>query len=425
MTLREPGYRDRLADSALARLLSVMGAVSVEGPKWCGKTWTSLSRGESVYFVADPTGNFRNRELAALDPASALAGAAPHVIDEWQEIPALWDAVRFAVDRTQERGRFILTGSSAPRKDQTSHSGTGRVARLRMRPMSLFESGEADGRAGLARLLEGQEIAAAAGQLTLAEVAGLVVRGGWPGAVSLNARDAQLVAGAYVDELVDSDISAVDGVRRDPVKVRALVDSLARNAATTATMESLRRDMAEAGETVAESTLRDYLTALGRLYVLESIPAWTPALRSPIRLRQAPKRMLVDPSLAAVALGADVAGLKAEPKTLGLLFESLVLRDLLVYAQALGAQVRHYRDNAGLEVDAIIVMPGGQWIGIEIKLGFTQVDKAAQSLLRLKRKMADGGHPEPTALAVVVGVGSFARRRDDGVEVVPVDLFGP
>lgn len=426
MTLRPAGYRDRLVDPQIERLRSAIGAISIEGPRWCGKTWTSLNHAESAYFVADPTAGFRNREVARLDLTAALAGPEPHLIDEWQEVPGLWDAVRFEVDQGAGRGRFILTGSSMPADDTTTHTGIGRIGRVALRPMSLVESGDSTGEVSLSHVMAGAPVTVAASTLTLPRVAELVVRGGWPGALDLTVAQAADLARSYVTSLAREDLARVDPARRDPSKVAALLASLARNTATTVGQAAILRDIAQwSDENLSATTLRHYLSLLQRLYVLEQIPAWTPALRSPIRLRQAPKRILVDPSLAAAALNASPAQLAREPKTLGLLFESLVLRDLLVYAQSWDATLSHYQDDAGLECDAIVSLRNGDWVAVEIKLGYVQEDAAAATLLRLHDKMTAAGHPAPAALIAIIGVGSYAHRRPDGVAVLPADLLGP
>jgi predicted AAA+ superfamily ATPase len=426
VTLRPAGYRDRLVDPQIERLRSAIGAISIEGPRWCGKTWTSLNHAESAYFVADPTAGFRNREVARLDLTAALAGPEPHLIDEWQEVPGLWDAVRFEVDQGAGRGRFILTGSSMPADDTTTHTGIGRIGRVALRPMSLVESGDSTGEVSLSHVMAGAPVTVAASTLTLPRVAELVVRGGWPGALDLTVAQAADLARSYVTSLAREDLARVDPARRDPSKVAALLASLARNTATTVGQAAILRDIAQwSDENLSATTLRHYLSLLQRLYVLEQIPAWTPALRSPIRLRQAPKRILVDPSLAAAALNASPAQLAREPKTLGLLFESLVLRDLLVYAQSWDATLSHYQDDAGLECDAIVSLRNGDWVAVEIKLGYVQEDAAAATLLRLHDKMTAAGHPAPAALIAIIGVGSYAHRRPDGVAVLPADLLGP
>ena len=426
MALTPWGYRSRLVDATVDRFLATAGALSIEGPKWCGKTWTSLHHANSVFYVSDPAGGFANRTVAQLDLAKALEGASPHAIDEWQEVPGIWDAVRFHVDAHPRSGQFLLTGSSTPADDAVAHSGTGRFLRVHMRPMTLFESGDATGAVSLASLLAGGEVSVAQSHMTLNAVTGLVVRGGWPALVDASPDQASDLTTGYIESLARTDMSQIDGRRRDPAKALALIRSLARNTATSVGVAALGRDIAQAnGPDISPNTIVEYLTLMQRLYVLEQIPAWDPALRSPVKLRRAPKRMLVDPSLATAGLEASVADLKNDPKTLGFLFESLVLRDLLVYTQAMRATLSHYRDDSDLEVDAIISLATGAWAAIEIKLGQSQIDAAASSLLRLSNKLAANGDPRPIVLMVIVGIGAVAHRRDDGVFVIPIDLLGP
>jgi predicted AAA+ superfamily ATPase len=425
VTLTEPGYRERLADRVIERDLRIFGAVAVEGPRWCGKTWTCLNHASSAFFVADPQGAFANRALAELDPSGVLAGARPRLIDEWQEVPPLWDAVRHAVDRGHDRGLVLLSGSTAPPRAGTVHSGAGRIARRRMRPMALVESGDSSGTAALTAIAEGEPLAARPSAMTLDRVLELVTRGGWPAAIDLPADEASVIARSYIDTLIHTDLPALNGVAREPGKLGALLRSLARNTATTVSQATLRRDAAgEDGAGPSRESVSRYLDELRRVYVLDEFPAWSPGLRSRTRLRTAPKSVLADPSLAVAALGATRDTLRADLTTLGFVFESLCLRDLGAIADAAGWSASHYRDETGLEADAILALPDGRWVGVEIKLGFTQVDKAAANLAKLSARIAAGGGPAAAALVVIVGVGSFAHTRPDGVHIVPIDHLG-
>ena len=425
MSLRPPGYRNRIIDSTIDSMLASIGAISVEGPKWCGKTWTSLNHANSVFYMADPAGGFANREVARLDFTAALDGDTPHAIDEWQEVPGIWDAVRFQVDMRSKPGQFILTGSSTPSDDSVVHSGTGRIARIRMRPMTLTESGASTGEISLTDVVSGASPRPIRSACTLDQIVDLVVRGGWPASLGTTTDQAADLARSYLDNIALTDISQVDGSARDPEKVMALLRSFARNTATMVGPAALERDVAEtSGPGLSAKTIREYMALLERLYLLEQIPAWHPALRSPVKFRQTPKRMLVDPSLAVAGLNASPADLKQDPKTLGFLFESMILRDLLTYAQSARATLWHYRDDAGLEADAVLTFPSGVWAAIEIKLGYTQIDAAAQNLVRLARKMSEAGDSYPAAMIVIVGVGGVSHRRDDGVCVIPADLLG-
>ena len=434
-------YIPRIVDTAVKDYLATFPAVCIEGPKWCGKTTTARRHASSMFSLADPSGNFRNRSIAQLEPSLALDGAEPHLIDEWQEVPALWDAVRFECDRSAGYGRFLLTGSATPRISQRPmHSGAGRIARLSMSSMTLLEQKVSSGAVSLRGLFAGESYAANS-DLNLERIASLVVRGGWPANVSLEDRQAELTARSYLDAVADDDLSAVDGISRDPVRVRRLLSSLGRNEATLASKKTLLHDTAEylpedaegrgvkrkGGQgpvALSETTLDGYLGALERMHVVEDIPAWRPALRSPVRIRAARKRHLADPSLAAAAIGASVETLRFDPKTLGFLFESLVTHDLLVYARAMDAQVMHYRDDSALEVDLIVETRDGRWGAFEVKLGAGQIDEGAGNVLRLEKKMVERGQRPAAVKAVIVGTGAFAYRRDDSVQVIPLDTLG-
>ena len=423
-------YAPRIVDASIGTRLRTFGAVVIEGPKWCGKTTTARNHAVSETSMADPEGDFRARTIAELDPSLALRGEKPRLIDEWQDVPKLWDAVRYECDRTQEKGLFILTGSTNPGKrrnkgvEQARHSGAGRMARVRMDTMTLSEMSKSSGTVSLGGLFEGERYASTS-YLDLSAVAQLVVHGGWPKALGYGTADAALVAREYIKAVIEKDVSEVDGIARDSEKVGRLIVSLARNESTLATAKTIRLDASGAqGPPLAHATLGEYLDALRRIYFVQDIPAWHPALRSPVRVRAASKHHLADPSLAAAALGASVDGLIHDPKTLGFLFESLATHDLLVYAAANDASVWHYRDDSGLEADLILERSDGAWIGVEVKLGFAQADDAAQSLLALRDKMVAGGQRPPSALVVVVGCGGLATARPDGVQIAPIDTLG-
>lgn len=434
-------YIPRIVDASVKDYLATFPAVCIEGPKWCGKTTTAEQHAASKFSLADPSGNFRNRSLAQLEPLLALEGEEPRLIDEWQEVPALWDVVRFDCDRNASHGRFLLTGSATPRVSQRPmHSGAGRIARLSMSSMTLLEQKVSSGKVSLRGLFEGEPYAANS-SLSIDRIATLIVRGGWPANIEVSDRQAELTARSYLDAVVEDDLSEVDGVSRDPVRVRRLLASLGRNEATLASKNALMKDTAEylpedvegkgvkrkggKGPTIlAETTLDGYLGALERMHVVEDIPAWHPALRSPVRIRAARKRHLADPSLAAAAIGANAETLRTDPKTLGFLFESLATHDLLVYARAMDAQVMHYRDNTALEVDLIVETRDGRWGAFEVKLGAAQIDEGAANVLRLDRKMTERGQRPASVKAVIVGTGAFAHLRDDGVQVIPLDTLG-
>lgn len=418
-------YMSRCIDRSIERDLGIFGAVVIQGPKWCGKTTTAQRFAESSLSLSDPAGDFAALQLARIDPAQAIVGATPRLIDEWQEEPKLWDAIRFECDRrTGEPGQFLLTGSATPNDaDQPMHSGIGRISRLRMETMTLAELEVSSGAVSLESLLNGYPIKAALGSINgIADIADLLCRGGWPQAVGKTTADAMRISAAYIDGVCESDVSRVDGVKRDPEKVRALLSSLARNESTLAGEKSLEKDLC--GD-VSRSTLRRYTDALRRIHIIDDIPAWHPALRSPVKLRQSAKRHLADPSLAVALLGANPESLASDPKTLGLLFESLVLHDLKVYAAANDSSVSHYHDADDLEVDAVIHRRDGTWIAVEVKLGSPQIPEASANLLRLERKLVERGEKPPAAKLIVIGFGMPVHTTPEGIIVAPVDTLAP
>lgn len=416
-----PDYRPRLADQEIRRRLAGSGAVLVEGPKACGKTQTArqVAASEVLLDVDD-----RARAAAALDPSLILAGATPCLIDEWQVEPRIWNHVRRAVDDRREPGQFILAGSAVPADDASRHSGAGRISRLRMRPMSLFESGMSDGSISLRDLMaEGK--ASSTNTVELAEMAEAVARGGWPAFQEMSIDVAMERVADYLEEVSRTDINRVDGAQRDPARVRRLLRSLARNVATHVATTTLAADTAEGGsEPLKRQTVAEYLTALERLFVIEDQPPWEPHLRSRSILRKSPKRHFVDPSLAAAALSASPRSLLRDLKLFGFLFESLVVRDLRIYSQPMRGEVRQFRDNKGLEIDAV-VESGAGWAAFEVKLGGPDaIDNAAASLLKFAREIDTRRSGEPVALGVIVA-GGYGYTRKDGVQVIPITALGP
>jgi predicted AAA+ superfamily ATPase len=415
-------YRNRVVDGELARRLETSGAVLVEGPKACGKTETARQKAASEVLLDVDEGA---RAAASVDPSLLLDGDAPRLLDEWQLEPRLWDYVRRAVDERGAPGQFILAGSAVPADDSSRHSGAGRVSRLRMRPMSLFESGISDGAISLDEALNGGAVKSADRGVGLPDLTEAIVRGGWPALRSLPTDAAAAAVADYLEEVSRIDINQVDGVRRDPVRVRRLIASLGRNVATYASMATLAADSAAGGEDpLKDDTVAAYLSALERLFVVEDQPPWQPHLRSRSRLRRSPKRHFVDPSLAAAALGADPAALLRDLRLLGFLFESLVIRDLRIYSQMGRGEVRQFRDNKGLEVDAVVARPD-RWGAFEIKLGGEKaIDDAARSLLKFAAEIDTGKSGAPGVLGVIVA-GGYGYVRDDGVRVIPVASLGP
>jgi predicted AAA+ superfamily ATPase len=413
----------RLIDAKIAQHLTLFGALSIEGPKWCGKTWTALNHANSVVYLLDPENDYANREAAKLNPASILTGEKPLLVDEWQEVPAIWDAVRFASDRTRERGLFLLTGSVTPSENSFSHSGAGRIGRIRMRTMSLFESGDSLGLVSLLGLFSGDKISAGASKLNQRQLIYLAQRGGWPGNANTSEESAGILPEQYNLALAETDISSADNVKRNPQLVLHLLASVARTNATPASLNVLASDVQARFSDVSRQTVSNYISTLIRLYVVEEIPQWFPELRDKQRLRKAPKRILADPSIAVSALNASPSELSRDPRTLGGVFENMVLRDLLVYSEAIGAKLSHYHDANDLEVDAIIEL-GNNWAGVEIKMGSHRVDEGAATLKRLRDKLVSKGAAPPKFLCVITGGGPLFVREDE-VYVVPIDCLKP
>jgi uncharacterized protein len=415
-------YRPRFADAELRFMLEAAGAVLVEGPRACGKTATARAAAASSVNLDSDTAA---RAAGLVQPSVLLDGARPRLIDEWQLVPDVWNQVRRAVDDSGgQTGSFILTGSAVPPDDVTRHSGAGRILRMRMRPMSLAELGVSTGEVSLERLFEGDTARATESSLDLVGVANLVATGGWPGLRDRRVDDVLATLRGYVADVARVDLPRVDGVQRDPLRVMRVIQSLARYTASHASARRIAADVGGEDGPIKPHTVLDYLDALRRVFVLEDLPAWAPAMRSRSRLRDAPKRHFVDPSLAVAALGARPERLAREVDTLGLLFESLVVRDLRVYAQAIDADLFHYHDNTGLEADAVVQKRDGAWGAVEVKLGLADIEPAASALLRLADKVDVARHGRNAFLAVVTGWG-YAYRRPDGVSVIPIGSLAP
>lgn len=411
-------YQPRVIDTILREALESSGAVWLQGPKWCGKTWTARQVAQSTLMMQDPDESANYLQQAMVKPSLLLDGASPRLIDEWQMAPVLWDAVRFAVDQRGEMGQFILTGSTMPLRKETMHSGTGRISRLRMRTMSLFESGESTGEVSLERLF-GQEAPVGVAQLSIEGLAFAVARGGWPAAIGLPDKAALAQANKYLTAIVENDVFELSDVLRNPRRIHLLMRSLSRNIATMASIETLRKDVSGSESDLAVSTVNTYLDILERLFVVENQPAWSTRLRSKAYLRKSPKRHFVDPSIAVAALKTNPEGLLHDFNTFGCLFESMCIRDLRIYTQKLGGEVCHYSDDSGLEADAIITLPDGRWGAIEIKMGQRQIEEAAKNLLKLKNKVDVEVMLPPSFLMVMTGNG-YAMKLENGVLVVPI-----
>ena len=369
--------------------------------------------------MQDPDKGKAYLTAADIKPSVLLEGTVPHLIDEWQMAPVLWDAVRFAVDQRQEFGQFILTGSAVPVDNATMHTGIGRISRLPMRTMSLYESGESNGQVSLKSLFEGKLPDWEPSNLTIEQIAFAICRGGWPASVGMKGDDALELSRDYVDAIIDLDVSRVDGVEKNPKRVQLLLRSLARNVATMATNQTILKDIEGSEIGMSLPTLDVYMNALRRIFVIEDQPAWSPSMRSKSALRTSSKRHFTDPSIATAVLRTSPKGLLDDFNTFGFLFESLCTRDMRIYAQANDGEVAHYRDRNGLEADMIVTLNDGRWAAVEVKLGNKQIEEAAAHLLELAKKVDDEKMGKPSFLMVLTG-GEFAYQRNDGVLVVPI-----
>jgi predicted AAA+ superfamily ATPase len=409
-------YRPRVADAAMTDLLAALGGVLVEGPRGCGKTTTALQHARShIRLDSGPT----VLELASLDPLGLLAGAAPRLVDEWQWAPTLWNVVRHEIDARREPGQFILSGSSSPMRDPSRHSGAGRLGRLRMRTMTLAESGRSSQVVSLADLESGEPISGRT-QMTYRDLAEAAIVGGWPALLLASHRQAVAFNRSYLDDLCASAIPLATGVRHDPVRLRRLLESVARNIASEATLESLAADVSADGGAFDPKTARTYLDALATVFALDELPAWSVALRSRSRLRTSPKLHLADPALACAALGVNADRLAKDPEFFGQVFESLATRDLRSMVEARFGRAYHYRDNTGLEVDLILEFEDRTWAAIEVKLGGSRIAEAEKSLLMLRDARVDLKRVGPPVFLAVVTGTEYAYTLPTGVHVVPL-----
>ena len=417
----ENKYLKRIADRVLQDRLAASGAVLIEGPKWCGKTRTALENSKSHLFMQDPDKAISYLKAADTKPSLLLKGDTPRLLDEWQTAPVLCDAVRFMVDQRGKSGQFILTGSAVPKDNVVQHTGTGRISRLLMRPMSLYESMESNGSVSLKALFDGETEIDNFSTLTIEQITFAIVRGGWPASIGKSEKIALRHAIDYVEAIINTDVSRVDGIEKNPVRVRALLRSLSRNISTLATIRTIHDDIAmgDTDESISEKTISQYLRALDRIFVTENLPAWNPVLRSKTAIRTSPKRQFVDPSIAAAVLRLTPSRLLEDFNYFGFLFESLCDRDLRIYAEAIDGQVFHYRDASGLEADAVIALNDGRWAAVEVKLGSKEIEDAAVHLLELKNKVNTEKMREPSFLMILTG-SEIAYRREDGVYVVPL-----
>lgn len=415
-------YIHRILDNKIDEYLHTFGAICIEGPKWCGKTWTSTYHSSSRIFLGDPSGNFQNRKLAEMSPELVLDGSFPRLIDEWQEVPPIWDAVRYKVDQNPQKGQYILTGSATPNHKGIMHSGAGRIAKIRMRPMSLFESGDSSGEVSLEALCHGKIKPAMTGNVDLKKLINMIIRGGWPGSLGLPIEQAALLPVEYLNAVIDDDVYRIDGIKRNTMKMKLLLRSLARNESITVTNKTLKNDIKEVDdEDIDVETVKEYLDIFERLFITDNQPPFASKVRSSIRVKQAVKRHFADPSLACALLRLTPEGLLGDLETLGFLFEALCERDLKIYSEAFGAKLYHYQDYRGREIDAVVELSDGRWCAFEIKLGANQIDTAAEGLLEIKQEIEEDpkGKP-PEILGVICGMANAAYQRPDGVYVVPI-----
>lgn len=424
--MRNEFYIPRIADRILQKKLRTAGAVLITGPKWCGKTWTGLNAANSVIYLQDPDRRTSYLKMAQTAPSFLLKGDNPRLIDEWQTATVLWDAVRFAVDNTPAMGQFILTGSVVVDEynedssgDGMFHTGTGRISRMKMRPMSLYETGESNGSISLKELFDSEPEVAAMSSLSIEELAFSICRGGWPATLRMDKEDALDVAKDYIEAVCERDAAAVDNSQKDPERVRSILKSLARNISTMTTARTIMGDVIANDKTITDKTLEIYLRALRRLFIIEDVKAWQPSLRSKTGIRTSNKRQFVDPSLASAVIGATPEKILQDFNYFGFLFESLCVRDLRVYAEPLRGTIRHYRDMNNLEADIIITLDDGRWAAVEVKLGSREIEEGAGHLKKLASLIDETKFPAPSFLMVLTG-GEMAYRREDGVYVVPI-----
>ena len=420
-------YLPRIADKLLEERLDAKGAVLIEGSKWCGKTTTAKQKAKSFISMDRPDMTRQYQQMAELSPSTLLEGETPRLIDEWQIAPNIWNAVRYEVDNRDEFGQFILTGSAVPNElDESMHTGTGRISRLLMRPMSLYESKDSTGEVSLKDLFEGQNISAI-GETSLEEIAFFICRGGWPKAIGLDEKPALFQAIDYFDAVVSTDISRVDSVKRDKEKAKRLLKSYARHVGTQSSLETIRQDMlANQSDTFDQVTLYSYLDALRKIFVIEDSPAWNPNLRSKTSIRTTDTRYFSDPSIATASLGIGPKDLLDDLNTMGFLFENLCIRDLRIYTDYLDGTVYHYRDRYGLECDAVIHLRNGAYGLVEIKLGGDKlIEEGAETLKDLASKIDTNNMPNPSFMMVLCAKAPFAYKREDSVYVIPITALRP
>lgn len=416
-------YKKRIADDKIERYLKLFGAISIEGPKYCGKTWAGRYHSNSEILLHKTTGEQSNNvELAKMSPSIVLEGEKPRLIDEWQEATNLWDEIRIDVDKTGLKGQYILTGSSTPNREGIAHSGAGRYGKIHLRTMSLYESGDSTGNISLEDLCNNKFKGKATGEVDLRNLAMLIIRGGWPANLKYSAKDASEAIEEYINIIINDDLYRLDGVNRDKHKVRLLLKSLARNESTTVSNMTLKKDINEKDhEDIDIDTLASYLNALDKLFLLDNDEPFSINVRSSVRVKQSEKRHFADPSIACSLLNIrEENKLINDLETFGFLFEAMVERDLKVYADSFNAKCYHYQDYQDKEIDSVIELKNGEWCAFEIKLGANQIEKAANDLLNLKKQIEDEDGKVPSVLCVICGLTNAAYQRPDGVYVVPI-----
>lgn len=419
-------YLPRIIEEKLKNKLSYIGAIQIEGPKWCGKSTTASRFAETIIKLQDPLVFNRYKVYSTTSKEELFYGNKPILFDEWQKIPELWDFIRLDIDEHPNHpGRFILTGSAKPLEDDHRHTGTGRIAKIKMRPMSLYESNESTGEVSLSELFSSASLPLRAeSKLTISDQVKLVCRGGWPGILNSPEKVIMNYIKDYYEGLVNADISDVDGIKRNPNRAKAILKSYARGISTLTNYQTMVKDLENAGEGIDIKTLGSYINAFEKLFIIENVEAWTPKLRSASTIRTKSKKQFVDPSIAVAAMGASEKELLEDMETFGFFFESLVTRDLRIYSENIDGEIYHYRDNTGLEVDCIIKLNDGRWAAVEVKVGGNKIDEAASNLKKLISKVDTDHMRGPSFLMVVYG-GQNAYKREDGVYVVPIGCLKP
>ena len=415
-------YKARIVDELVKRDLRIFGAICIEGPKWCGKTWTSSHHANSEFLVGDPSGNFSNRMLAELEPYTVLKGDVPRLIDEWQEVPSLWDAARAFVDKSGNNGQLILTGSSTPVNKGILHSGTGRIKNIRMNTMSLYESGDSSGLFSLKDLCENKFESKVLEETTLEKLAYLIVRGGWPGNIGVDVSDCGELALGYMENVAKTDLKQLNkDIGFNEHKAKLILKSLARNESTTVSNQSILNDIIENdNSSISKNTLSKYLDAFNRMFLFNNQEPFSSNIRSSLRVKQMEKRHFSDPAMACAMLKLTPKKMMNDLNTFGFMFEAMVERDLSIYAQAMNAKLFHYQDYKDNEIDAVIELEDGNWCAIEIKLGLNKAEEGSNNLIKVCKDIVNNGGKEPIMKCVIYGVGNMAYKNADGVYIIPI-----